>query len=215
MYCFALCVCVCLCLMCSVVTSQHLLSPPPSTPLDRTHGCSSFYGDSPQLQHGKIQQSSNGLVMPPNHSGHYWTFIDNSHFSMALTPNRRPPLCLTVSFSFHLSPRQAGAPGAPMMQMARPSFPSTGATPGAPVTHSLWNGLHSQFHTYRLRPLRQKGVQVLNCVCRCLPGRPRAPGSHHHRGTPWTTSTLRTSCRRTDLESPQGMEKKTNYKAAT
>ncbi|TNN47432.1 Clathrin coat assembly protein AP180 [Liparis tanakae] len=56
---------------------------------NRTHGCSSFYGDSPQLQHGKIQQSSNGL---------------------------------------------AGAPGAPMMQMARPSFPSTGATPGAPMS---------------------------------------------------------------------------------
>lgn len=29
---------------------------------------------------------------------------------------------------------QAGAPGAPMMQMARPSFPATGATPGAPMS---------------------------------------------------------------------------------
>lgn len=35
-----------------VVTSQLLLSLP-STPLDHAHGCPSFYGDSPQLQHGK------------------------------------------------------------------------------------------------------------------------------------------------------------------
>ena len=29
-----------------------------------------------------------------------------------------------------------------MMPMVRPGFPATGATPGAPVTHSLLNGLY-------------------------------------------------------------------------
>lgn len=93
----SVCVCVCVCHICSVVTSQLLLSLP-STPLDRTHGCPSFYGDLPHLQHGKTTspvRSSN--VLEP-----VWTLLDTDGqwtLLVALTPIRRPSLCLTVSFS--------------------------------------------------------------------------------------------------------------------
>lgn len=67
--------CVCLCHMCSVVTSQLLLSLP-STPLDCTHGCPSLYGGVPQLRHGKTTspvRSSNVSETSLDITRHWWT----------------------------------------------------------------------------------------------------------------------------------------------
>lgn len=62
---------VCLSLICSVVTAQLLLSLP-STPLDRTHGCPFFYGDSPQLLHGKTTSPVRSSKVPEP----VWTLLD-------------------------------------------------------------------------------------------------------------------------------------------
>nr|XP_029134755.1 clathrin coat assembly protein AP180-like isoform X5 [Labrus bergylta] len=76
-----------------------------------------------------------------------------------------------------------GTPAAP--QVAPPCWgaPMPGA-PGAPMMPMVRPGFPATG-----RPLGH----------RCLPEQPRAPGSLHHRGTLWMTSTLRTSCRLTDL----------------
>nr|XP_029134756.1 clathrin coat assembly protein AP180-like isoform X6 [Labrus bergylta] len=69
------------------------------------------------------------------------------------------------------------------LSMGTPAAPQPGA-PGAPMMPMVRPGFPATG-----RPLGH----------RCLPEQPRAPGSLHHRGTLWMTSTLRTSCRLTDL----------------
>ncbi|XP_056283937.1 clathrin coat assembly protein AP180 [Pseudoliparis swirei] len=59
--------------------------------------------------------------------------VDTSMANMASNLSMGNPAAPQVAPPCWGAP-MAGAPGAPMMQMARPSFPSTGATPGAPMS---------------------------------------------------------------------------------
>nr|XP_029134754.1 clathrin coat assembly protein AP180-like isoform X4 [Labrus bergylta] len=108
--------------------------------------------------------------------------VDTSMANMASNLSMGTPAAPQVA------PPCWGAPmtvpmGVPSFMGTYPGFSMPGA-PGAPMMPMVRPGFPATG-----RPLGH----------RCLPEQPRAPGSLHHRGTLWMTSTLRTSCRLTDL----------------
>lgn len=80
-------------------------------------------------------RSGNVLETSLDITGHRWTM---SPLGVPHTRLMSDTESNCLLFPSRLSLCKPGAPGAPMMPMVRPSFPATGAAPGAPVGLGLY-----------------------------------------------------------------------------